>query len=70
MAFMPGARRVLQWPVQKEARPRGGANPQSRPQLGSGAETRPREPGSLVIVDQHATVNVFPSLVHTARQAT
>ncbi len=25
---------------------------------------------SLVIVDQHATVNVFPSLVHTARQAT
>ena len=25
---------------------------------------------SLVIVDQHATVNVFLSLVHTARQAT
>ena len=25
---------------------------------------------SLVIVDQHATVNTFPGLVHTARQAT
>ena len=23
---------------------------------------------SLVIVDQHATVNTFPGLVHTARQ--
>ena len=28
------------------------------------------KPESLVIVDQHATVNVFLSLVHTARQAT
>ncbi len=25
---------------------------------------------SLVIVDQHATVNTFPGLVHTARQPT
>ncbi len=25
---------------------------------------------SLVIVDQHATVNTFPGLVHTVRQAT
>ncbi len=25
---------------------------------------------SLVIVDQHATVNTFPGLVHTAHQAT
>ncbi len=25
---------------------------------------------SLVIVDQHAKVNTFPGLVHTARQAT
>ncbi len=25
---------------------------------------------SLVIVDQHATVNTFPGLVYTARQAT
>ncbi len=28
------------------------------------------KPESLVIVDQHATVNVFLSLVHTTRQAT
>ena len=27
------------------------------------------KPESLVIVDQHATVNTFPGLVHTARQA-
>ena len=26
------------------------------------------KPESLVIVDQHATVNTFPGLVHTARQ--
>jgi hypothetical protein len=25
---------------------------------------------SLVIVDQHATVNTFPGLVHTARHTT
>ena len=28
------------------------------------------KPESLVIADQHAAVNVFLSLVHTARQAT
>ena len=27
------------------------------------------KPESLVMVDQHATVNTFPGLVHTARQA-
>ncbi len=27
------------------------------------------KPESLVIVDQQATVNTFPGLVHTARQA-
>ena len=27
------------------------------------------KPESLVIVDQHATVNTFPGLVHTARHA-
>ena len=28
------------------------------------------KPESLVIADQHAAVNTFPGLVHTARQAT
>ena len=28
------------------------------------------KPESLVIVDQHATVNTFPGLVHTARHTT
>ncbi len=28
------------------------------------------KPESLVIAGQHTAVNVFPSLVHTARQAT
>ena len=27
------------------------------------------KPESLVIADQHAAVNTFPGLVHTARQA-
>jgi hypothetical protein len=35
-----------------------------------GLQLDPMKPESLVIVDQHATVNMFLSLVHTARQAT
>ncbi len=45
MAFMPWAAHVLQWSVQKEANPRGQANPQSRPQFGSESATRLREAG-------------------------
>ena len=32
-----------------------------------GLQLDPMKSESLVIVDQHATVNTFPGLVHTAR---
>ncbi len=34
MALTSWAAHVLQWSVQRDAMPRGGANPQSRPQFG------------------------------------
>ena len=40
---------------------------QSRLSSGSQSATRLHEVESLVIVDQHAAVNTFPGLVHTAR---
>ncbi len=52
MAFMPKAAHVLQWPVQNDAIPQGGANRKSRPQFGLQAATRLHEVGILVIVDQ------------------
>ena len=55
MPLMRWAAHVLQWPVQREATPRGGADPESRPQF---------------VADQHAAVNAFPGLVHTARHTT
>ncbi len=45
MALTPWAAHVLQWPVQREARPRGGANPQNRPQFGLESATRLHEVG-------------------------
>ena len=45
MALMSGATHVLQWPVQKVAKPRGEANPKSRSQFGSESATRLREVG-------------------------
>ena len=68
MAFMSRATHVLQWAVQRVAKPRGGANPiksdlssDRRLQLAS------LKLEWLVIADQHAAVNTFPGLVHTAR---
>ncbi len=70
MALTPGAAHVLQWPVQRAAIPRGGANPK-KTGLSSDCSLQLdyMKVESLVIVDQHATVNTFPGLVHTARQA-
>ena len=45
MPLMPWAAHVLQWPAQWVATPRGGADPESRPQFGSQAATRLREAG-------------------------
>ena len=71
MAFMSGATHVLQWPIQTVARPQGGANRRKsvsvrivRLQLAC------LKLESLVIADQHAAVNTFPGLVHTARHIT
>ncbi len=70
MALTSGAGNVLQWPVQRVAIPRGGANPK-KTGLSSDCSLQLdyMKSESLVIVDQHATVNTFPGLVHTARQA-
>ena len=59
MPLMPWAAHVLQWPAQWAATPRGGANP-----------AKPAPVELLVIADQHAAVNAFPGLVHTARHTT
>ncbi len=70
MPLTSGAANVLQWLVQRAAMPRGGANPK-KTSLSSdwSLQLDSMKVESLVIVDQHATVNTFPGLVHTARQA-
>ena len=45
MPLMFWATHVLQWPVQREARPRGGAKLKSRSQFGLQAATRLHEAG-------------------------
>ncbi len=71
MAFMSRAAHVLQWRAQREANSREQANP-TKTRLSSDCRLQLAcmKPESLVIVGQHTTVNVFLSLVHTARQAT
>ena len=69
MAFMSRATHVLQWTVQTAAKSRDGAN---RIKAGPSSDCRLKlacmKSESLVIADQHAAVNTFPGLVHTARQ--
>ena len=70
MALTSRATRVLQWLVQREAEPRGEAHPNKAnrsPDWSLQLDSMKLE--SLVIVDQNATVNTFPGLVHTARHA-
>ena len=62
MALTSWATHVLQWQLQRGARPRGRANLEKLSQEYMKLE-------SLVIADQHAAVNTFPGLVHTARHA-
>ncbi len=69
MAFMPRAANVLQWSRQTEARPRGGAKSDKvGPSSDWSLQLDSMKSESLVIVYQRDTVNVFLSLVHTARQ--
>ena len=67
-----GAAHVLQWGGQSDAKPQGRANRlESRSSVRIvGLQPARMKLESLVIADQHAAVNVFLSLVHTARQAT
>ncbi len=71
MALTSRARHVLQWSAQRVATLQSEANPKK---TGLSSDWSLQfdfmKLESLVIVDQHATVNTFPGLVHTARQAT
>jgi hypothetical protein len=62
---------VIQWPVQRVAKPQGGAN---RTKTGPSSDWRLQlasmKSESLVNVGQHTTLNTFPGLVHTARHTT
>ncbi len=71
MAFMPRATHVLQWSVQRAATARAEANPK-KADLSTdwSLQLDSMKVESLVIADQHAAVNTFPGLVHTARHAT
>ncbi len=71
MAFMTRAAHVLQWRAQRDAKSRDLANPK-KTRLSSDCRLQLAcmKPESLVIAGQHTAVNVFLSLVHTARQAT
>ena len=70
MPFMTWATHVLQWHLTESSE----AARQSEPQkqcLSSDCRLQLActKPELLVIADQHAAVNTFPGLVHTARQA-
>ena len=67
----PGLHTCYNGSVQTVANPRGGAN-RKKPILSSdwSLQLDSMKLESLVIADQHAAVNTFPGLVHTARHIT
>ena len=68
MALTTRATHVLQWRIQREAtlaRASGPHKVRRSPDWSLQLDSMKSE--SLVIVDQNATVNTFPGLVHTAR---
>ncbi len=67
MALMGRATHVLQWPVQRVANPRGGANLRKLVVVRIGVQLDSMKSESLVIANQNVAVNTFPGLVHTAR---
>ncbi len=68
MALTPWATHTLQWPVQRVAKARAGANP-IKAGLSWNRRLKPAYVNveSLVTAGQHTAVNTFPGLVHTAR---
>ena len=66
--LIPWATHVIQWRTQWVANARAGANPiKMRPSSDWSLQLDSMKSESLVIADQHAAVNTFPGLVHTAR---
>ncbi len=71
MAFMSRATHVLQWPVQTAAKlARGSQSQKAGLSSDWSLQLDSMKLESLVIADQHAAVNTFPGLVHTARHIT
>ena len=71
MALTSRATHVIQWLLQRAAKPQGGANP-IKSSLSSdwGLKLAPMKPELLVMAGQQTAVNTFSGLVHTARQIT
>ncbi len=67
MALTSWATPTLQWPVQRAAKPRGGANPKAGLSSDRRLQLAYVKPELLVTAGQHTAVNMFPGLVHTAR---
>ena len=65
---MTWATHVLQWLLTERSETARWSKPQKN-SLSSdwGLQPAPMKPELLVIADQHAAVNTFPGLVHTAR---
>ncbi len=61
------ATHVLQWRIQREATSREQADLIKCVVVRLSLQLDSMKSESLVIVDQNATVNTFPGLVHTAR---
>ena len=71
MALMSWATHVLQWAVQRVAMPQGISQSQKTVRSSDWSlQLDSMKSESLVIADQHAAVNTFPGLVHTARHTT
>ncbi len=68
MALTSRATHVLQWEIQTDAKPRGGANPRKFLVVRDWSlQLDSMKSESLVIANQHVAVNTFSGLVHTAR---
>ena len=67
MALTGWATHVLQWRLQRVATCEGELIPKSRLSSDCTLQLECMKSESLVIADQHAAVNTFPGLVHTAR---
>ena len=68
MPFMTWATHVLQWRLTKSSDPaRRSESQKQRLSSDCRLQLACTKPELLVIADQHAAVNTFPGLVHTAR---